>query len=880
MQSTVAETFNNEWLWLGNLGHVFTVISFISVILSTFFYWRNTNQESHSDLKWGRSLFQLHSFAIVGIFVVLFSIIFFHRYEFHYAWKHSSNTLPIHFMISCFWEGQEGSFLLWLFWNAVIGLILQKVAKDWESSVLAVVGFAQIALSSMLIGFHIGDFKIGSSPFDLLREQRPDFLNIPILADYGVANYLKVFKDGNGLNPLLQNYWMVIHPPTLFLGFASAIVPFSYSIAALWRKNERGWLTPALIWSLVCVGILGLGIIMGGYWAYESLSFGGYWAWDPVENASLMPWLIMAAAAHMVLISRSTGRHLFTSHFLVQLTFWLVLYATFLTRSGILGDASVHSFTDLGLSGQLLLFLLAFIAISLIVTCEGKIRTAFIYTSLGLLVLPIILAYALPADMQSGFADAVKFIGIAAFFVYLILYLYILFYRTKGDFQDEQLNSREFWMFLGSMFLILSLVQVFAATSIPVFNKLFGFKTAVPGAESYNKIQLWLAMPIMLLMAVAHWFKFRETDSQVLWKSLRKISVIGIIFGVLGIWIFEISGYGFILFLILAILLITSNTLYIAERKGLEWKKWGGNLAHLGFGILLLGVLISSVNKKILSSSEQGIDIAPELDANGKVDEKGIKFNRSNQILYKNKPHNLIDYQATYLSEISGKGVDSINKYFTVSFVEKNKQGATTDSFVVHPKTQNNPKMGLLAEPSTKHFIHKDIFTHVNYESSMDKKEPYSSFKTDTVTFFEPFRTTSGKIELSVDSIQRNIGANGLEIKLVVKVKSLQDSGWLYPEFLISGDMSSFESKEAASDKLGVVCSISNLKILDPDPSKQNLQFIISTGEKTPVWDYIVLQVIEFPWINLVWLGTIIMVLGFVLSILNRIAQSKNIQHV
>jgi len=169
---------------------------------------------------------------------------------------------------------------------------------------MVVVGFAQIAWSSMLIGFQFGDFKIGSSPFDLLREQRPDLLNIPILATVGIENYLQVFKDGNGLNPILQNYWMVIHPPTLFLGFATALVPFAYSIAALWRGNERAWLSPALIWSLVCVGILGLGIIMGGFWAYESLSFGGYWAWDPVENASLMPWLIMAAAAHMVVISR------------------------------------------------------------------------------------------------------------------------------------------------------------------------------------------------------------------------------------------------------------------------------------------------------------------------------------------------------------------------------------------------------------------------------------------------------------------------------------------------------------------------------------------------------------------------------------------------
>ena len=191
-------------------------------------------------------------------------------------------------MISCFWEGQEGSFLLWLFWNALIGLILQRVAKDWESPVMVVIAFAQIALGSMLLGFHWGELKIGSSPFDLLREQRPDFLNIPILGQIGVGNYLEVFKDGNGLNALLQNYWMVIHPPTLFLGFATAIVPFAYSIAALWRNNDRGWISHALIWGLVCVGILGLGIIMGGFWAYEALSFGGYCVQDGVIRRNSM----------------------------------------------------------------------------------------------------------------------------------------------------------------------------------------------------------------------------------------------------------------------------------------------------------------------------------------------------------------------------------------------------------------------------------------------------------------------------------------------------------------------------------------------------------------------------------------------------------------
>lgn len=475
--------FNGEWLWLGNLGHVFVILSFVASLLSAIFYFQHEQNKLAGGLTWGKRFFQIHVASIVAIFVILFTIIFYHRYEFHYAWRHSSNSLPVYYMISCFWEGQEGSFLLWLFWNAMIGLVLQRVAKAWESPVMVVVAFAQIALGSMLLGFHWGDLKIGSSPFDLLREQRPDFLNIPILGQIGVGNYLEVFKDGNGLNALLQNYWMVIHPPTLFLGFATAIVPFAYSIAALWRNNDRGWVSHALIWSLVCAGILGLGIIMGGFWAYEALSFGGYWAWDPVENASLMPWLIMASAAHMLIITKATGRHLFTSHLLTQIAFWLVLYATFLTRSGILGEASVHSFTDLGLSGQLLLFLLAFLAFALVVVLQGKKRMLALYGILTALLLPMILSYSISSpEAIETFYQWLKGLGTVLFIGWLVYYIYVLYQRTKADMGDEQLHSREFWMFLGSMFLILSLVQVFAATSIPVFNKLFGYKTAVPAA--------------------------------------------------------------------------------------------------------------------------------------------------------------------------------------------------------------------------------------------------------------------------------------------------------------------------------------------------------------------------------------------------------------
>ncbi len=880
--STAAQKFLGEWLWIGNLGHALTVIALISAILSTLFYFLDEqNKENNSSgFPWAKRFFQLHVIAIVGIFITLFTIIFYHRYEYHYAWRHSSNALPVHYMISCFWEGQEGSFLLWLFWNSILGLILQRSAKEWESPVMVVVGFAQIALSSMLIGFQFGEFKIGSSPFDLLREQRPDLLNIPILATVGIENYLQVFKDGNGLNPILQNYWMVIHPPTLFLGFATALVPFAYSIAALWRGNERAWLSPALIWSLVCVGILGLGIIMGGFWAYESLSFGGYWAWDPVENASLMPWLIMAAAAHMVVISRSTGRHLFTSHLLIQLSFWLVLYATFLTRSGILGDSSVHSFTDLGLSGQLLLFLLAFLSISLLVIVKPSWRIKLAIFFVSLFLLPVIAAYNLPNDLHDTFTLIIKYLGIAIFLLFIVSYIWMLYQRTKADLPDETLNSREFWMFLGSMFLILSLVQVFAATSIPVFNKLFGSKTVVPPADSYNKIQLWLAMPIMLLMAIAHWFRFKETEISVLKKSLTKIGIAGLIAGIILIFGFGVSGFGFQLFLVISVLLIVANAWYLIEKKGIEWRKWGGSLAHVGFGVLLLGVLISSVNKNVLTGSEAGIDLAPEIDENGKIDEKGVKFNRQNQILYKNQFQSIKDYDVKYIREIKGSGNDSIDKYFTVAFIKRDKNGNIIDSFSVNPKTQNNPKMGMLAEPSTKHFLHKDIFTHVNYESGMDRKEPFASFKTDTVSFREVFTSSTGKLQFSIDTMDKAIQSNGLLIRLAVKAKRLNDSAWLHPTFGISSDMSSFQSKEDNNESLGALVSIVNLQIMDPNPSNPGaVKFVVTTAEKTPVKHYIVLQVIEFPWINLVWGGTIIMVLGFALSVSNRISQYRKLMN-
>lgn len=866
-------------LWPGNLGQFFIVLCTVASLGAAWFYFRSANKEVPSDRQWARRLFYIQSFSVLAIFTILFWIIFKHRYEYYYAWRHSSNALPVYYMISCFWEGQEGSFLLWMFWNALLGLILVRKAGQWESPVLAVIAFVQFGLSTMLLGLGQGNadwsIHIGSSPFDLLREQRPDFLQIPVMGTVGgPANYLQIFKDGNGLNQLLQNYWMVIHPPTLFLGFATAMVPFAYSIAGLWKNNERGWITPAITWSLVCVGILGTGIIMGGFWAYESLSFGGYWAWDPVENASLMPWLIMASASHMLLISKSTGRHLFTAHLLVQLSFWLVLYATFLTRSGILGEASVHSFTDLGLSGQLLILLLSLMMLSVLSALQNtRLRWSIIIGFIGLVLVFSLLTLYGGKSNQAQLAQIMKWTGVVVFTGIFSWFIYQLYTRTKTQQDDERWLSRELWMFIGAMFLILSLVQVFSATSIPVFNKLFGFNKAPAKPEEYNAFQLWLAMPVMLLMAIGQYFRWRDTDAKVLIKQIMWVLGISLILTVLVNLNFRISEPKYLLFLLLGVMLFTANVMYLRQQQKLVWLAWGGSVAHAGFGILLVGVLVSSVNQKILTSSE-GIRFASELNKDGKVDEKAVKFNRENVVLYQNQPEKLGEFTATFNKVMQGKGTDSIDKYFSVFFTKINKDGTIADSFTLYPKTQNNPKMGLLAEPSTRHFISRDIFTHVNYESSLEKKEPFSDFQETVAAPGETILTSSGKVKLRIDSVSRFSNEEGAGVQLGITAIRLQDTALLFPKFLVNVNQNDFSSVPALSSELGVLADIVNIEVPEPGQPADKVRFLIKTGERSPQKNYIVIKAIEFPWINLVWAGTIIMVIGFAMAVVHRVKQN------
>ncbi|MGB3007227.1 MAG: cytochrome c assembly protein, partial [Chitinophagaceae bacterium] len=214
-----------ENLLPGQLGHFFIVLSLVASLIATFSYFKSTQSKIEEEKGYWKKLarisFIIESISVFAIFAILFYIIYNHLFEYKYAWQHSSRSLEFKYLLACFWEGQEGSFLLWSFCHALLGLILIKTGKKWEAPVMTVISLAQFALATMVAGIYIFGWKMGSNPFVLLRDSGV-LDNAPALHlnfDVNQAlkpDYMLSIKDGNDLNPLLQNYWMVIHPPVLF----------------------------------------------------------------------------------------------------------------------------------------------------------------------------------------------------------------------------------------------------------------------------------------------------------------------------------------------------------------------------------------------------------------------------------------------------------------------------------------------------------------------------------------------------------------------------------------------------------------------------------------------------------------------------------------
>jgi cytochrome c-type biogenesis protein CcmF len=810
-----------EHLLSGQLGHFFAVLSFIASLVATIAYFNATRtRETPQGDSWkrlARWAFIIEVAAVFAVFGILYYILYNHFFEYKYVFRNSSRTLEVKYLLASFWADQEGSFLLWSCWHAVLGLVLISTAKRWEAPVMTVISFAQFCLASMLLGIYIFGYRVGSNPFLLMRHAEEN-INMPWTQ---LPDYLNKIPDGNGLNPLLQNYWMVIHPPVLFLGFASMIIPFAFAFAGLWTREYKDWTKPALPWSLFAAMMLGTGVMMGAAWAYESLTFGGYWAWDPVENASLVPWLTLIAGIHTMLAFKHTGHALKSTFFFLFISFVLILYSTFLTRSGVLGETSVHSFTDLGMSGQLLVYMAVF---------------------------------TLPA--------------------------FIMLIARRKEIPDvkreESTYSREFWLFVGALVLLIAAIQITFTTSIPVWNKLFNLNLAPPlePVFHYNKIQIWVAIVIGLLTAIVQFLKYKDTprklvSRKLLWPTAAALVITALI-GWLGKINYDIYGAGFLvaLFVMLfaSVYAVIGNSMYIFSGLKGKMRSAGASIAHIGFGLVLLGILISASKREVIS-----IDRMKMLDG-GFFGSESKENPRENLMLPRNFPVQMGEYHVTYTGDSTAAG--DPKTYYVVRYEKKDPAtGAMLENFTLYPDAFINTKgqEGLTPNPSSRHYLTRDIFTYVTAVPRKDDGSDTASYshhpiqQGDSVFFSNGYIIFTG---LQPQPKNANYKAQAQEGDLAVgaqlQVHTKNNEQYeLEPVYFIRNNTYQYSVADTAH-ALSLYVRIG--KIL-PKENKIELE----VKQAATFDDYIVLKAYIFPFINVLWIGVLIMIAGFVMSIVQRV---------
>jgi cytochrome c-type biogenesis protein CcmF len=856
-----------EHLLIGNIGHAFIVLSLVAALVSVVSYYFYSKEQLTSDWKKiANYSFTIHSISVIGIAATLFFMLFNHYYEYSYVWQHSNNEMPLEYIMSCFWEGQEGSFLLWSFWNVVLGNILRKtIDAKWEAPTMAIFALVQVFLASMLLGVYFGEYKLGSNPFILLREN-PQFADMPFVQ---MENYLAKL-DGRGLNPLLMNYWMTIHPPTLFLGFSSTLIPFVYAIAGLWKRDFTTWQKPALTWTFFSIMILGTGILMGGAWAYEALSFGGFWAWDPVENSSLVPWLVMVGAGHVMIINKNKGGSLFMTHLLAIASFLLILYSTFLTRSGILGKNSVHAFTDLGMQGQLVIYVLTFILICVILLIHDKlIRVSYIMLSLLMLFVGIVFGH-----------KVALLLGWLLISFVLTIYSYMKFFPKEEE--EESLYSREFWMFVGSLVFLLSALVITYFTSIPVMNKLFqgwlyeSEKAGIKVAD-YNMWQTPFAIVALLLVAVTQFFKYKETDPKQFLKHISLAGILAIIFGASAVIpLYFLKDYSaassvdkwnlisYALLFISALFAVFCNLAYWMRILKGKIRHAGASIAHIGFALILLGALISTSKKQTISQNTSQKNVAS----------LGENFSANKSlVLTKGDTLPMGNYLVTY----TGKERKGIDVFFHMDYFKKDKDGKLVKAFHLSPMVQDNPRMGQASNPDTKHFIGSDIYTHITYADLSDNKEVKADAYKEPTNFIGHMRDTifADNAIILIDSITTNLteeqySQNDSLLVVTAVLKATDINSNVYratPKYILKNNM--VLPDEFELNELGLKFIFWKI-----NPNEGSIE--IQMSEKVNnTKEFVVLEAYMFPFINVLWIGCIVMVIGTIVAILERRRANK-----
>ena len=776
----------------------------------------------------------------------LWTGLFGRRFELAYVYQQTSRAMPWEYTLSSFWAGQEGSFLLWAMMTATVGALLVRwwtragrtgAAREAQVTfgpvVMAVVALCQAFLLSMIVGLKLGPLPIGVSPFVSLAAKFPD---APMLQ---VAGFVPA--DGQGLNDLLQNPWMVIHPPTLFTGFTLLMVPFAFAAAGLVTRKYTQWVRPALPWALAGTGVLGVGIMMGGYWAYETLSFGGWWAWDPVENASLVPWLFAVAGLHALVIQKKTSAGHRAAFVLTVVAFQFVIYSTFLTRSGVLGDVSVHSFVDLGLYNQLLIWI-------------GSIGVL----GFGLLAwrwrdLPV------PAKAPTAL-------------------------------------SRESMVFTGALLLALTGVVIALGTSAPILGTVFRNNPSAVPAAFYTTWTLPLAVGIAFLAGLGQTFWWRAMSVEDVNRVLLRPVVLTVaataavvLFtpfvqetvrplaapaaatqtaeaGLLPAAVetfFATHGTSLLLLLLLfaAFFTLFGNAIVMARVGRGNLKMVGGSLTHVGFGLMLLGILASSVFNDPISDNA-GTD---------------IQGSRENVVVPLGETVRADGYAWTYTGqEVNEDGrpvyVMSVTDRRGQTFQTRNvvyKDGR--DQWIQHPDVREGALRDLYvavfpsAMSDTPATAEGDVAGEVTLARgdslSLDAGENKDAY---VVTF------TDYDLDVDLDAVglRRDSVDLAVAAKLSVRNTRTGETRLLRPVYVIDTESRQLFVQNRATD-WGLGLTFTGMVI------DQGAITLAIDGATPAEEDWVVVQAYEKPFLSLLWLGTIVLGVGFAVSFGRRLSESR-----
>jgi cytochrome c-type biogenesis protein CcmF len=470
------------------------------------------------------------------------------RFEYWYVASYSNRDLDTFFKVSGLWAGQRGSLVFWALLLSLFSSIAVFGNRDKNREFMPYVSGTLLAISSF---FLIVLLFAGVNPFERL-----DFLP----------------ADGQGLNPQLQNYWMTIHPPTLYLGFTAFTIPFAFAISALLTgKLDARWLVLTRRWILLSWFFLANGIVFGMRWAYEELGWGGYWFWDPVENASLLPWLTATAFLHSIQIQENRGMLKVWNMGLVTLTFLLTIFATFLTRSGLI--ESVHTFAE-------------------------EITIAIIFlTFMGLLT---------------------------AICTVLILWRWP---KLKSENQIQSFLSRESAFLFNNLILLGAAFTILWGTLLPLITEgLMGEKIAV-GPPFFNRVNIPIGLALLALMGIGPVIAWRRASQ----KNLRKNFLFPTIFGAGVFGAFALAGsrqwmalitFGISAF-VLAVVFIEfwkgTRARARIEGEGVvrafyhlvarNRRRWGGYIVHVGVVMIFTAFAGEAFDDEITQTVNPGDEI-------------------------------------------------------------------------------------------------------------------------------------------------------------------------------------------------------------------------------------------------------------------------------